>query len=253
MALRVPANFCLHCSEPVARNTRQSREYCSDECYAERKKVLRKNPQKPTCAMCGCEFDRTSNRQKYCLACKEAKTRKYTADYNSINSEIILVERRLYMKEAREANPEKFRKQRREWWAANVEEIKLRRTTPEARAKANAYIRERYANDPSFAVHVRMNSAVHQAIREKKGGRKWEDVVGYTLDNLVRHLERQFLPDMSWENMGEWHIDHIVPKSSFNYTDDSDPEFKACWALTNLRPLWSGENQKKHAKRIYLI
>ncbi|WP_159457659.1 hypothetical protein [Xaviernesmea oryzae] len=98
-----------------------------------------------------------------------------------------------------------------------------------------------------------MASAIYQAIREKKGGRKWEHVVGYTLEDLVRHIERQFLPGMSWSNMGEWHIDHIVPKSSFLYEDDEDPDFKACWALTNLRPLWADANQKKHAKRIYLI
>lgn len=53
--------------------------------------------------------------------------------------------------------------------------------------------------------------------------------------------------------MGEWHIDHIIPKSSFDYQTPDDDAFKAAWALTNLRPLWSSENLRKKAKRLHLI
>lgn len=203
--------------------------------------------------MCNCEFERTSNRQKYCAECRVAKTRKYTADYNSLNYDAILVDRRKYMRKAKAENPELYRERNRAWWAGNREEISARRTTSEARAKANAYIKMRYQTDPSYAVHARMASAIHQAIGDRKSGRKWEAIVGYTLADLVRHLERQFTHGMSWENMGYWHIDHIIPKSSFNYEDDTDEEFGACWALTNLRPLWADENQKKHAKRTLLL
>jgi hypothetical protein len=51
---------------------------------------------------------------------------------------------------------------------------------------------------------------------------------------------------MSWENHGTvWHIDHIIPKSVFNYTDAEHIDFKRCWALKNLQPLWAGENMSK--------
>lgn len=63
----------------------------------------------------------------------------------------------------------------------------------------------------------------------------------------------QFLPGMSWDNMAEWHIDHILPLASFSYASASDPEFRAAWALTNLRPLWSAENMQKGAKRVLLL
>jgi hypothetical protein len=62
---------------------------------------------------------------------------------------------------------------------------------------------------------------------------------------------------MTWENYGKgpgrWHIDHIVPRTAFNFQSADDPAFRACWAITNLRPLWSAENIRKHAKRTHLI
>ncbi len=50
---------------------------------------------------------------------------------------------------------------------------------------------------------------------------------------------------MSFENYGEWHIDHVVPASNFSYDSFEDKEFKDCWALSNLQPLWAEENLKK--------
>ncbi len=80
-----------------------------------------------------------------------------------------------------------------------------------------------------------------------------ESAVGYSVADLRRHIERQFIDGMSWENMTEWHIDHIVPKSSFAYHSPDDPDFRACWALTNLRPLWRQANISKSAKRTHLL
>jgi 5-methylcytosine-specific restriction endonuclease McrA len=50
-----------------------------------------------------------------------------------------------------------------------------------------------------------------------------------------------------------WHIDHIIPISSFSFSSPEDPEFKAAWALTNLRPLWAAQNISKGAKREVLL
>jgi hypothetical protein len=46
---------------------------------------------------------------------------------------------------------------------------------------------------------------------------------------------------------------HIRPVSSFTFTSADDTEVKACWALTNLRPLWKRDNLTKHARRTHLI
>jgi hypothetical protein len=58
---------------------------------------------------------------------------------------------------------------------------------------------------------------------------------------------------MSWDNVGKWHIDHIIPLSSFRFTSMDDPEFRAAWALSNLRPMWATENILKGARRLTLL
>lgn len=97
--------------------------------------------------------------------------------------------------------------------------------------------------DNSIAKMMRM------AIKEKKNGRHWEEFVDYTRLELMTHLERRFKPNMSWDNYGKgWHIDHIIPRSAFNYTDPSHIDFKRCWALDNLQPLWAKDNLSKKDK-----
>ncbi len=48
--------------------------------------------------------------------------------------------------------------------------------------------------------------------------------------------------------MGAWHIDHIIPKSSFSFQNNTDQGFKKCWALSNLQPLWAIDNIRKGSK-----
>src|SRR3546814_9720873 len=80
-----------------------------------------------------------------------------------------------------------------------------------------------------------MSAGVKSSLGDGKNGRSWETLVGYTVADLMAHLERQFLPGMSWDNRGEWHIDHIRPLCSFEFTSLDDPQFREAWALTNLR------------------
>ena len=77
----------------------------------------------------------------------------------------------------------------------------------------------------------------------------------FGVEELVAHLERQFRPGMNWANYGRagWHLDHIVPLASFDYSSPDDPEFKCAWALANLRPLWARENMSKGGNRVLLI
>jgi len=51
-----------------------------------------------------------------------------------------------------------------------------------------------------------------------------------------------------WKNRRNWQIDHIIPISAFNFNKPEDEEFKKCWALENLQPLWRLENQQKYNK-----
>lgn len=102
-------------------------------------------------------------------------------------------------------------------------------------------------------LHQSVSGQIRSALNEKADGREWESLIGYTRVDLVRHLERQFQPEMSWANYGDWQIDHILPAASFKFSSVDDAEFVACWALSNLRPLWATENMSKGAVRLHLI
>jgi hypothetical protein len=95
-------------------------------------------------------------------------------------------------------------------------------------------------------INNRMTVAIWLSFKDSKCGRKWESLVGYGVEELKNHLESHFLPGMSWDNMGEWHIDHIIPKSAFHYETTDDIDFKKCWSLKNLQPLWAKDNLSKN-------
>jgi hypothetical protein len=67
--------------------------------------------------------------------------------------------------------------------------------------------------------------------------------LGCTIEELKIHLESQFEPGMTWENYGEWHIDHIILLSAFNLTKRE--ELLVACHVTNLPPLWAKDNLSK--------
>lgn len=93
---------------------------------------------------------------------------------------------------------------------------------------------------------------MRQSLNGERKSDSWSKLVNYTLDELRKHLESLFQEGMTWDNYGKWHIDHVIPISSFNITSDSCEDFKECWKLSNLQPLWAIDNLKKSNKRISL-
>ena len=108
-------------------------------------------------------------------------------------------------------------------------------------------------NDPGFVIHQRMRTAVKKALRGGKDGRRWEDLVGYTREELAEHLKRTMPRGYSMKDLGTGriHIDHIIPKSLFDVTNIE--ELRACWALWNLRPVPAKMNLRKGATRTHLL
>ncbi len=104
--------------------------------------------------------------------------------------------------------------------------------------------------DPQFRLSLNISRMMRYSLKNNrnKGGRHWGELVGYTIEQLKKHLEKQFQPGMTWENYGDWHIDHKTPMSVFNFTNPKHDDFKRCWALNNLQPLWAIENMSKSNK-----
>ncbi|MGQ3041102.1 MAG: hypothetical protein ACT6TH_15325 [Brevundimonas sp.] len=111
--------------------------------------------------------------------------------------------------------------------------------------------RARRRTDPVRAMQARL-SRLHRHALAQVGAIKTSptfEQLGYTADQFVAHIERQFVKGMGWHNMGEWQIDHIIPVSEA--TNEAD--VVALNQLSNLRPMWSPENNSKKNKRLSLL
>lgn len=104
--------------------------------------------------------------------------------------------------------------------------------------------RKQHQEDVVFRLSRLLSVGIYQALKEDKAERHWETLVSFTLEQLKEHLESQFTPEMTWDNMGSyWEIDHIIPKGTFSFETEKDREFQICWSLMNLRPLPMRENR----------
>lgn len=97
----------------------------------------------------------------------------------------------------------------------------------------------------------RISTAIKQSLNGNKNGRKWEDVVGYTLTDLVKRLKLTLPEGYTWKdyvNGADLHIDHIIPISLHEFKSYKDDEFRQCWALKNLQLLPAKKNMSKGNK-----
>ena len=117
-------------------------------------------------------------------------------------------------------------------------------------AKTIKYGIEKYKIDPKFKLKKNISRYLNRSLKKNKKGKHWEHLVGYSLDQLKKHLEKQFTNGMTWKKYleGKIHIDHKIPISVFNFTKPEHEDFKKCWALSNLRPMWAEENISKSNK-----
>jgi hypothetical protein len=161
-------------------------------------------------------------------------------------------------KKYREKNKEKLSNNHKKWYLENKEKwneyiSEYRKiNVDKIRELKRNYEKIRKNNDPIYKLINNFRTAIYQVLKEnnvRKNGHYFE-ILNYSPDELINHLETQFTDGMTWENYGRWHVDHIRPISSFNINQIGDEEFMKCWSLENLQPLWGEENIRKSNKII---
>lgn len=138
----------------------------------------------------------------------------------------------------------------RQYKQNNKEKIKIRlkryRSDNSDKIKQNykRYYINNIKNNSQALLNKNISNAINASLHGAKAERHWENLVGYTLQDLINHLEKQFDKRMNWNNhsIHGWHIDHIIPKESLPYDSPDDQNFKIVWSLQNLRPLWCTDN-----------
>lgn len=91
-----------------------------------------------------------------------------------------------------------------------------------------------------------VSTAIRSGYKNKS---KANNLIGCSYDQVVAHIEKQFLKGMTWQNKHLWHIDHIVPISSAKTIE----EVMQLSHFTNLRPIWAKQNLSKKDKNLFLI
>ena len=118
------------------------------------------------------------------------------------------------------------------------------------RKNKSTYTTERKKIDPKFKMIKNVRRRLNRFISSSKLTKRNTTIhlIGCTPDELKNYIENKFVNNMSWENQGMWHIDHIIPLSSAKTEDDL---IKLCH-YTNLQPLWAKDNLRKSNKLDYL-
>ena len=189
-----------------------------------------------------CHMETLGDRSEYLKeyrATNKASIVSWAKEYYETNRVKIRKNQRKFY-ELHKAEKE-YSEQRRKYWdkyyANNRETViksginyrrELRKRSPEYRAKDNIGRRVR-----SYLKGISSSGTI-------------KCLLGCSREELLAHLERQFLPGMDWSNYGEWHIDHILPCASFNFAIKE--EQRKCFHFSNLRPLWAKDNQRKYSK-----
>lgn len=124
------------------------------------------------------------------------------------------------------------------------------RSASRRRENARVRMKRRRDTDPTYRLAKNISAMLRFALR-RIGERKSEStfkMLPYTMEQLRTHLEKQFTRGMSWGNVGQWEIDHIVPLCTASTRDD----VIRLNQLSNLRPLWAKDNHVKNGRMTLL-
>jgi len=157
------------------------------------------------------------------------KQKQYSKQYNQKNKE--------HIKQYQSKNKEKLKEYKKQWNIDNKEYY-------------NQYQKQKRRTDLKFNLNSRMSRAIRESLKGNKNGKHWEDLVGYTVKDLIKHLKLTLPPHYTWNDYmdGKLHIDHRIPIAAHNFDNSNQIDFKRCWALSNLQLLPAEENLIKGAK-----
>lgn len=212
-----------------------------------------KNPTSSTGYASKCKTCRRGNYSNYILDPVKKKNKlAKSREYHKINKQ----KESEYSKKWKKLNPDKVALSKKKTRIKHKDKISAynKEYAQKNRNRLNERARERFKqryhtvlkHDGVYKLKMNTYGLISKAVADR--GQRWIGgwrYLPYTPEELAKHLEKQFVGGMSWDNYGEWHVDHIKPHCSYYYTKPTDREFIECWALENLRPLWAIDNLRK--------
>ena len=268
---KIPKSYtrdCVECGETFTTgNVRNSHEfkYCDDCNYntaysrSEKGKATHKawrlknySPVKPKeieCPTCKITFVRKGNRANYCNP--QCRPKRVYKGISIARKEEMAIQR----KEGKKC----------EWCGKHIcfeyatdkelQFFKNKRFCSSACVTANRMsnpmnrLSAQYRNTIGYAIRT-TTSFSRAGVQGSKMLERFSNL-DFSPEEFTTHIESLLEEGMTWDNYGGvdgWHIDHIRPVSSFNFDSTDHPDFKKCWALENLQPLWAKDNMSKGTK-----
>lgn len=195
-------------------------------------------------------------KRKYYLENRESIRKRQASKYKQKISDPAALEKiRAYRRNDYKKNKEAYLARASASQRRNKEQRAeyLKNYVAENRDTINARLLERYRRlykkDAGFTCSVAARNFLRRCTQEAMGipqVREYRSVLGYGPEELKARLECQFSPGMSWDNYGEWHIDHKLPISWF--TRKGETRLHIINALSNLQPMWAHQNRSKGAR-----
>jgi len=180
----------------------------------------------------------------------ERKCRACSSQLARARRQRKLEEYRAKESKRRENKRESLNNYARKYYRTNLEKRRAAAKEVYKRGKKRKFerVRERYHTEPMFKLNQCTRRAIGHCLKGKKNRKRWSRLVGYSATELQNHIESLFTEGMSWEQYlnGQISIDHKVPLSLFTFKGPEDPQFRACWSLDNLQPMWKQKNLEKN-------
>lgn len=118
------------------------------------------------------------------------------------------------------------------------------RKTEKGKEYIKTYNQKRFDENEQHRINLKLHNNLNKLIHRPTYNGYMVELVGCSRKEFINFIESQFENDMSWDNYGsDWRIDHIVPCSYFDLTDDE--EQRVCFNWRNTQPLFSKDNFSK--------
>ena len=136
----------------------------------------------------------------------QAMCKKCYALYRKENRDYLL-------KQRRKRYQTKYKEQYREYRKKNKNKIRQSKQENKEKYNQRTKIRnkERYYSDVRYRLSISLRNRLNKTITRHSKKASVLKLIGCSLDGLKLYLESKFTEGMTWDNYGEWHIDHIKP------------------------------------------
>ncbi len=170
---------------------------------------------------------------------KKAYDKIYRKAYYAKNTKKLKADMKIYNKVWYVKNAEKRKAQckaySKVYKTEHVEEEKAyrKKNAKKIYERGKKWARTKYKTSAKFKLNHTMAGEIRKALKGNKAGRRWETLVGYTLDDLIKQLKKTLPKGYIWADYldgTKLHLDHIIPRVVFNYTKPEHTDFKKCWS-----------------------